>query len=58
MNEILSPEEFAKKMKEIKMECDIEDAHAEMDDLMCDVLIQLGYKDGVDVFNSTDKWYA
>lgn len=32
--------------------------HCEMDDLMCQVLTELGYGDGVKVFDETPKWYA
>ena len=65
---LLTPEEFAKAMKDISdklvnppEDCpyyDEEDAHMEMDDLMCDLLRSLGYGDGVDIFENTDKWYA
>ena len=37
---------------------DEEDAHMEMDDLMLDLLRSLGYGDGVDIFENTNKWYA
>lgn len=65
---LLTPEEFAKMMKDISdklvnpPECrpyyDKEDAHIEMDYLMCDLLRSLGYGDGVDIFENTDKWWA
>lgn len=37
---------------------DEEDCHFEMDVLMSDLLISLGYGEGVEIFNNTDKWYA
>lgn len=37
---------------------DCETAHADMDDLLCHVLTELGYGAGVEIFNKTDKWYA
>lgn len=62
---LLTPEEFAKAMKDISNKLanppkdlpyyDEEDAHMEMDDLMCDLLRSLGYGDGVDIFENTDK---
>lgn len=65
---LLTPEEFAKMMKDISdklvnpPECrpyyDEEDAHIEMDYLMCNLLRSLGYGDGVDIFENTDKWWA
>lgn len=65
---ILTPEEFTKAMKDISDKLanppkyrpyyDEEDAHMEMDDLMLDLLRSLGYGDGVDIFENTNKWYA
>ena len=65
---LLTPEEFTKSMKDISDKLvnppkgypyyDKEDAHREMDDLMLDLLRSLGYGDGVDIFENTDKWYA
>lgn len=62
----ITPEEFAKKMKEIKDAYidededwnDVEDVHFDMDVLMMEVLRSLGYGEGVDIFDETDKWYA
>ncbi len=65
-NRIMTPEEFAKKMKKIsdnlKYQNDAyyneEDAHIQMDDLMSDLLRQLGYGEGIDIFENTNKWYS
>ena len=67
-NHVLTPEEFAKAMKDISDKLvnppkycqyyDEEDAHVEMDDLMCDLLGSLGYRDGVSIFENTNKWYS
>ena len=67
-NHVLTPEEFTKAMKDISDKLanppkyrpyyDEEDAHMEMDDLMLDLLRSLGYGDGVDIFENTNKWYA
>ena len=65
-NRIMTPEEFAKKMKKIsdnlKYQNDAyyneEDAHMQMDDLMSDLLRQLGYGEGIDIFENTNKWYS
>ena len=60
----MTPEEFKNKMDDIT-NChksgyanDIERRHIEMDKLLTDTLIELGYKDGVDIFERTKKWYA
>lgn len=60
----MTPEEFAKKMKEIaeskdyKKFRDSENLHMEADMLLCRVLIELGYIDGVKIFKEMEKWYA
>ena len=37
---------------------DPEGRHDEMDKLMCKLLRELGYGDGVDVFERQEKWYS
>lgn len=56
----MTPEQFREKMKQIKVEFDEQEdiAHNRMDHLMCDVLVELGYGDGVHVFKTQEKWYA
>ena len=59
----LTPEEFMNKMIELYktyiVEKDDEElAHGYMDDLICDLLINLGYEDGIKVFYATPKWYS
>ena len=56
----MTPEEFKNTMDELTTSnhLDKEDRHREMDRLMCEVLRSLGYDDGIDIFESTDKWYA
>lgn len=58
-----TPDEFSKKMKEIKdefynMKGDQEECHEEMDDYICQALESLGYHDGIRIFRTTPKWYA
>lgn len=51
--------EAIEKMKEcVKNNGDIEVAHLDADNILCDVLTQLGYKELVDLYNKVDKWYA
>lgn len=59
MNKI-TPEEFAEKMNEINNNPDYneEDAHIDADNLMCDILKEFGYEEGVNVFYKMDKWYS
>ena len=59
----MTKEEFYHKMLALKEEYidekdDKEDFHIKADDLMCNLLIELGYGQGVEVFLDTPVWYA
>lgn len=62
----MTPKEFADEMRRITNEelhkhdpyWDTEQIHIEMDSLMCSVLEDLGYSEGVDIFEKMPKWYA
>lgn len=54
----MTPQEFKEKMIEISKIVDIECSHGLADDLMKKALIELGYEDGVQIFEKMDKWYA
>lgn len=56
----MNPEEFYEKMLKLKKDFgdDVEEVHAKMDDLLCEILTTLGYGDGVEIFNETGKWYS
>lgn len=54
----MTPDDFKERMTELSKGEDIEDRHVYMDNLMCDLLRELGYGDGVDIFELTGKWYA
>lgn len=56
----MTPEEFTDKMKSIRdqFDDDIEMKHVYMDDCMCELLRDLGYSDGIDIFYKQGKWYA
>ena len=53
----MTPEEFAEKMEKLS-ELDTERRHIEMDGLMCVLLTELGYGEGVEIFDDCYKWYA
>lgn len=61
-NRSMNPWEFAFEMRSIcdeyKGDMDTEMRHIKMDQLMCQVLTDLGYAEGVKVFKEADKWYA
>jgi hypothetical protein len=54
----MTPQEFAEKMKAIDEAGDIEVSHVKADELLCEVLRELGYAEGVKIFSEMDKWYA
>lgn len=59
----MTKEEFYHKMLALKEKYiderdDKECFHCYADDLMCDLLIELGYGQGVEVFLDEPKWYA
>lgn len=56
----MGPMEFADKMRAIaeRAKFDEEIAHCDADDLLCDLLVGLGYGVGVEIFRSMPKWYA
>lgn len=64
-----TPKTFARKMAMIAQMYDNsedyagryigeEEAHIMADELMCDILFELGYGEGVDIFKKMPKWYA
>ncbi len=69
LNVTITPEEFRKRMNELSknvMELDdqnpdmpsmIEAAHIKADELMCEILIELGYEEGIDIFKRMEKYY-
>lgn len=54
---VMTFEEFAEKMEKLT-ELDMERRHVEMDNLMCELLTELGYGEGVEIFEDCYKWYA
>ena len=50
--------EAVEKMKECVNNSDTELAHLDADNILCDVLTQLGYKELVDLYEKVHKWYA
>lgn len=56
----MTPEEFAKRMREIYPEAgyDEEISHISADELMCEVLRHLGFGVGVEIFENASRWYA
>ena len=57
-NKVLTPQEFAEKMKSLAEKESVQCRRMDMDNLMCETLKALGYEEGVEIFENTDKWYA
>lgn len=53
----INPQVFESKMKGFN-EFDTEMAHVYADELMCQVLTDLGYGEGIEVFKNMTKWYS
>ena len=54
----ITPDEFRVQMKEIANNGATDDAHMEADQLMCTLLEELGYGQGVELFQNMYKWYS
>jgi len=50
--------EYVQRALKIANEEEVEEAHAKLDDLLCEVLKKEGYTELVEVFDKADKWYA
>lgn len=59
MNKRLN-DKYLERMNEVKQryEDDEETAHYLADEILCDLLINLGYAELVKVYDSVPKWYA
>ena len=57
---MITPAEFERCMAEISEwnKHDEEQSHCAADDLMCEVLRQLGYSAGVTIFKNMKLWYS
>ena len=53
----MTSQEFKEKMERLS-KLDTERRHIEMDDAMCELLRELGYGEGVEIFEDVIKWYA
>lgn len=54
----MTREEAIERLKSWQGPTDIEIAHGEADDVLCELLVSLGYQDVVDEWEKVDKWYA
>lgn len=62
----MTSEEFTSAMKDLfepkekprYPNIDIEERHETADKIMCNLLRELGYAEGIDIYEAGDKWYA
>ena len=55
---MITPAEFEDRMMEIAANGDPERMHSDADDLMREVLIDLGYAAGIQVYDRMERWYS
>ena len=53
----MTPQEFKEKMKELES-YDTEYRHIKADELMCQLLISLGYEEGIEIYSNFLMWYS
>lgn len=46
------------KLKELQKSEETDQAHADADRILCDLLISLGYEDVIKEYKAIEKWYA
>ena len=54
----MTREEAIKQLIEEQKSYDTEHSHSMADDILCDLLISLGYGDVVKEYEKIDKWYS
>lgn len=58
MNKKQLMDKYLAKLEEIQKNGDVEVRHGREDDLLCDLLIELGFEDIVELYKSSTKWYS
>jgi len=54
----MTKDEAIERLQECQWNGDTEAAHGKADDVLCDLLLSLGYKDVVEEWDKVDKWYS
>lgn len=49
---------YIKRLEQAQECADIESAHEDADNVLCDLLKDLGYDKVVEEYNKVEKWYA
>lgn len=50
--------EILEKLKDLQGYGDTEISHSKADDLLCELLLQLGYRKIVEEYRKIEKWFA
>jgi hypothetical protein len=58
MERTMTREEAIARLKELQTGGDIDAEHCYADDVLCRLLVSLGYQDVVDEWAKIEKWYA
>lgn len=51
-------EEKISQLKKLQQSGDTEIAHSKADDIICELLLELGYEEVVTEYHKIDKWFA
>lgn len=54
----MTEKDFTERMKNINELTDVEARHREADELLCQALRDLGYKEGLEIYDNMKMWYA
>ncbi|MGU3399240.1 hypothetical protein ACLBWS_05775 [Brucellaceae bacterium D45D] len=58
MSEKVDEKIYINRLRQLQGRGDTELQHVHADDVLCDLLKQLGYEEIVSEFDKVDKWYA
>ena len=58
MAESFDTRPYMERLKVAQQDGDTESAHAEADDVLCDLLKELGYTKVIEEYKKVPKWYA
>lgn len=54
----MTKEKAIERLRELQADGDQENGHIEADDILCELLVSLGYEDVVKEYHKIGKWYA
>jgi hypothetical protein len=57
---MMTPKQFTETMQKLKEQYggDTETFHVTADGLLCELLRELGYHEGIAIYEAEDRWYA